>query len=312
MKQIKSGFFIILISLFLLFSCRSLPEITDSWYTQEEYFSYYSLNHWQGERKTDWIGQNGRRIWTWSFASEDYIQTIVYIHGYLDHSALNFIPFDFLIQRNYRIITFDLPGHGRSEGQRAGLESFNEYTDSLELVMDYWKLDYDKTIFMGHSTGGAILLDRLVNDTPMKGVILAAPLIQFKHFDGISFFLPLLLKVKNTIGVLKRPNSSNQDFNNMKKNDPMKIEEIPLNWPQTIIDWQDSLPEKKMNYEGPLLVLQGEKDHVVNFKRNMERIELWFPQAQIHRYPSLQHHVLNEADNEALYDDLADFLVSLE
>src|SRR4051812_48110748 len=53
--------------------------------------------------------------------------TILLVHGYSEHSGRYFHFAKFLVQHGFDVITFDLPGHGRSEGRRSDIENFQDY-----------------------------------------------------------------------------------------------------------------------------------------------------------------------------------------
>ena len=279
--------------------------------TEEEYFARYGLNRLSGVRSYGRIGTGGKSLWTWSVTPPESSQTVVFLHGYLDHSALSLSLFEFLNKRNYRIIAFDLPGHGLSGGERGGLENFEEYRNSLDRIMAYWNLNYEDTLFVGHSTGGAILLDKLLRGQSVKGVILAAPLVRFSHFGGAVFLLETLFRDKESIKVSRRPTTSNGEYNKRKEEDPLGIERIPLDWSRAIVAWEKSLPEGEIPCETPLLVVQGREDRVVSYGENIPRIGRWFPETEIRYYPGLKHTILNEAETEGMYGDIMHFLLSL-
>ncbi len=293
----------------LLAGCSSLQIPDTPWSGGEGYFSYYGLDSLSGERACGYSGYGEQSLWTWSVSPSRPRGTVVFLHGYLDHSALSLALFAFLNDRGYRIVAYDLPGHGLSGGQRAGLEDFDQYGESLDRIMAYWDLAYGDTLFIGHSTGGAVILDRLLKGQNMGGVILAAPLIQFRHFDGALFLAEHLFRGRGTVRVSRKPSSRNDEFNKKKRNDPLAIKRMPLNWPLAIGAWEKELPRGEIPCDVPILVLQGGKDRVVFFERNIPRIESWFPRARIRTFPGLMHHLFNEADGEKLYGEIQAFLL---
>ena len=58
-----------------------------------------------------------------------------------------------------RVLTIDLPGHGKSNG--LGRNSISEYSDSLVALMD--DLRIQKAVIVGHSMGGGIVLQLALN-----------------------------------------------------------------------------------------------------------------------------------------------------
>ncbi|MDC7218921.1 MAG: alpha/beta fold hydrolase [Spirochaetales bacterium] len=298
-------FAIILLLLPLLASCvtRQDPKVFEN--DEGHYRSYYALDGLESAFKGTLI-EGDIPLWTWSSTPADYELTVLFIHGYLDHSALTAPLIQFLDGKSCRIIAFDLPGHGRSGGKRASLEDFEEYREALERVMVYWDLTYEETLFIGHSTGGALILDRLVEGADMKGAVLAAPLVQFRWYRLSSTLLSIF--AKGEVPVSRRRSSHNREFNRMKVHDPLFIKRMPLNWPLAIMDWYEGLPSGAIDYDGPVLILQGEKDHVVYYEKNVPRVMEWYPHADVHYYSQFMHHILNEKETSRLYADLGRWL----
>ena len=124
------------------------------WSDGEGYFSYYGLDSLSGERACDYSGYGEQSLWTWSVSPSRPRGTVVFLHGYLDHSALSLALFAFLNDRGYRIVAYDLPGHGLSGGQRAGLEDFDQYVITSYSI-HYTKL-YDPFIQKNFVKGAAL------------------------------------------------------------------------------------------------------------------------------------------------------------
>ena len=309
MKRKPSVILCLLFSFFIT-GCTTVEKRT-AW-EPGDYFSYYGVDSLGGERTYGFIGEGEDSLWTWSVTPPEAKGTVLFIHGYLDHSALSLRLLTFLNREKYRIITFDLPGHGLSGGQRAGMNDFDEYRKSLSRVMAYWGLESEETVFIGHSTGGAVVLDRLLSGEKAKGAVLAAPLIRFHHFKRAAFLLNHLPEKVGSLKTSKRPTSSDREFTEKKRRDPLGIERMPVNWPRALIAWEKSLPDGPAPIETTLLVVQGGKDRVVAYEDNTARILTWFPRAEIRFYPGLKHHILNEADADELYGDMERFLESLE
>ena len=82
-------------------------------------------------------------------------ETIVFLHG----SGLSHIVWSltehFFSNKNFNVLSIDLPGHGNSEG--TCLDTIEKIADWLEKV--FIKLDLDKVILVGHSQGCLEILE---------------------------------------------------------------------------------------------------------------------------------------------------------
>jgi 3-oxoadipate enol-lactonase len=84
-----------------------------------------------------------------------YAPAIIFIHG----TPFNKTFWDLqteALKSNFRVVTYDLRGHGDTKGPAADL-SIDTFTDDLIEFMD--ALDLERVIVCGHSLGGYIALD---------------------------------------------------------------------------------------------------------------------------------------------------------
>lgn len=121
-----------------------------------------------GLRLSAYIIENGSPSW------------IVITHGLGEHSGRH----DYyvkLLGQYFNICLYDLRGHGRSEGPRAGLQEFSDYNKDLDEVLDYLETTFsmEKFILFGHSLGGLITASYMQNtvkaDRYPEKVFLSAP-----------------------------------------------------------------------------------------------------------------------------------------
>ena len=82
---------------------------------------------------------------------------IFLLHGYLESGEIweDFVP---LLAGQYRVISLDIPGHGRS-GSWGKEHSMTDLADSVELVLE--REGIHKIILVGHSMGGYAALAAL-------------------------------------------------------------------------------------------------------------------------------------------------------
>ena len=82
-------------------------------------------------------------------------ETIIFLHGSgLTHIVWSLVE-QFFSNKNFNVLSIDLPGHGNSEGPC--LQTIEEIADWLEKV--FIKLKLDKVILVGHSQGCLEMLE---------------------------------------------------------------------------------------------------------------------------------------------------------
>lgn len=101
---------------------------------------------------------------------------IVLAHGFaVDMHCWNIVA-DELVQRGYKVITFDQRGHGRSTIGANGLGSGRMVDDYLAVLREY---DVSNGVLVGHSMGGFIAIRALVEQSEamashLRGCLLMA------------------------------------------------------------------------------------------------------------------------------------------
>jgi alpha-beta hydrolase superfamily lysophospholipase len=103
---------------------------------------------------------------------------LINIHGLGDHSGLYPTLVEHFQERGMAVHAMDLRGNGRSGGQRAYIEHWEEYREDLRRLVGLVRADEpDRPVFLlGNSLGGLIVLDyALHHHEGLQGVIAASP-----------------------------------------------------------------------------------------------------------------------------------------
>jgi alpha-beta hydrolase superfamily lysophospholipase len=104
---------------------------------------------------------------------------VVVVHGLGEHAGRYAILAEALSARGYAVLSYDLRGHGKSEGLRGHVASFDMYLQDLARVISSAEecLPGPGPAFLyGHSMGGLVVLRHLqVGHATAPGVILSAP-----------------------------------------------------------------------------------------------------------------------------------------
>ena len=81
-------------------------------------------------------------------------QTVILVHGWTcDSSSWDAqVP---VLARRYRVITIDLPGHGKSESPKDGKFSMDLFARAVEAVRA--EAQADKVVLVGHSMGAPVI-----------------------------------------------------------------------------------------------------------------------------------------------------------
>ncbi|MBL3655487.1 alpha/beta fold hydrolase [Fulvivirga sediminis] len=132
--------------------------------------------------------------------SED---TVILIHGLFGNLSLYYFNIAPQLSENYRVLMYDLRGHGKNSKEESGYH-LNQMTQDLEALIDYYELE--KVHLAGYSFGGLIALKMamIAPERIDKLMIIDAPDlsgISEEGFDQIyerEFIKPYLQQHENT------------------------------------------------------------------------------------------------------------------
>lgn len=121
---------------------------------------------------------------------------VVMVHGLGDHLARYRHVAEFFCERGLRCTGVDLPGHGKSDGQRGHIRHLETITDLVDLALFQFAEELPDSAPIGifaHSMGGFVVLEHIVRRQQLlKFVWLSSPLI--RPSDGQNRFLVWLSK----------------------------------------------------------------------------------------------------------------------
>lgn len=121
---------------------------------------------------------------------------VVIIHGLGSHSDTFNSVVTYLVEREYAIYSFDLRGHGRSEGKRGHINRWSEFREDLKEFLQLVTADSpDRPCFLyGHSLGATIALDYAIRfPHSIHGVILSALPIGKVGLSPVKLFIGRIL-----------------------------------------------------------------------------------------------------------------------
>ena len=264
----------------------------------QAYLNYYGFQLEKVDYHFGKIEIDGTKIMVQMFSPEPSIGTVILLHGYLDHVGILKNIIQHLNHHQYRVISYDLQGHGLSEGEKASVNSFSDYLVTLEKLMKKARNEIPGPFYgIGHSTGGAILINYVLKqeESHFDKVILIAPLIRSNlwFFSKISFYLmkpfPFIKKIRRHF----RENSSDEQFLDFIKIDPLQSKAIPINWLNSLIHWNKEIQTYSPTNKETLLI-QGTKDTTVEWEYNINFIKEKFHNLHITIIKNGRHELFNE------------------
>lgn len=291
--------------------------------TMDRYFHHYGLDTLAaraGAIESGHVQVGEFRLWTqvWTPPDTSLCGTVVVVHGYFDHLALYGHLLQLLLDAGFRVVLWDLPGHGLSSGERAAIDDFATYTQCLRALLARLEakgLITAPLIGIGQSTGAAILatdaLERPEHH-PWQSLVLLAPLVRPCKWQRSRLMHRLATPFIRSIPRHYRPNTTNLAFTDfLHHKDPLQTDTLPLVWVGAMRDWMAHvrrLPPSDL----PTLILQGEQDATVDWRWNLEVLRRLLPRARIVYHQRARHHLVNESPDirQTLFRDLYHFLIT--
>lgn len=222
--------------------------------------------------------------------------TLVVVHGYYDHLGIFDRVIAFGLQQGLAVLAFDLPGHGLSSGERAAIDSFDQYADVLEqLLQRAQRLLPSPYYAVGQSTGGAVLLNHLWRYPPcFARIALCAPLILPRGWwSGRVLYWLLHAWVKQLPRGRSRSSGDEKFIRFIDEQDCLQSKKLSVRWVGAMKDWHRQFLQFSAR-EDELLLVQGTADMTVAWRYNTRLILRKLPRAQLVYVPAAGHQLVNE------------------
>ncbi|MCK5943451.1 MAG: alpha/beta hydrolase [Planctomycetes bacterium] len=189
----------------------------------------------------------------WLPAQGEHKGTVVYCHGNAANLTLHARYVAWLPARGYAVLVFDYRGFGRSDGTVSRAGTVDDAVAAIDLAL---ARDPDRTVVFGHSLGGAVGIAAAARRKAVRGVIAEST---FSDYREIA-----------------------------RSKAPWLAALVPL----FVSDGHDPVDVLADLPPAPLLVIHGERDHIVPvrfgrqlFERASEPKELWLVPEAAHFSP---------------------------
>lgn len=259
----------------------------------------------------DWTLESfdGTKLFASKSLPEDMQAIVVLVHGLAEHSGRYKYVIEKLNKANIGVYRFDHRGHGKSEGERAHYEDYNNLIDDVNYVVELAKKENQNlpVFLLGHSMGG-FGVTSFGTKYPQKvnGIISSGALT--RDFNNTLKTVPSDLdphtRLDNEMG---EGVCSVEEVRLDYQNDPLNEKSFSAGLAQELskgIDWMKNHSE---DFVDPILILHGEKDALVSYEDSLNFFkEIKSEDKQIKIYGKLFHEIFNEyAKDEVIQDAIS-------
>lgn len=243
---------------------------------------------------------------------------LLVVHGLAEHGGRYMNLVNRFLPLGYAVYAADHIGHGRSEGARAHVERFADYTDTLAAfsgMVRGWHAG--KPVFLvGHSMGGLIgALHLPLHQDELAGAVLSGPAVRVPDDlpPVILFAGRVLSAVAPRLGLIPLEAegvSSDPAVVRAYESDPLVYRgKITARLGAEMVKAMEQVPTLAPRITLPLLILQGGADRLVN----PAGAQLLYDGAAsadrtIIVYEGFYHEVFNEPDHDRVLGDVGRWL----
>jgi len=263
----------------------------------DQYLTRYGID--QGGHRHYWgsLDSNEVPIFCHVFESDQSKGTVVILHGYLDHCGSMAKVINHLVSQDYDVAVFDAQGHGLSGGVPTTIHDFDQYGRHFETVLEHlnergWPEPHH---VVAHSTGASVVMEHLLDGggENLDRVVLLAPLVKPKTSALSHGFAMSLGTLVDHVPRVFRANSSDPNFLESVRADPLHASHISLKWYRAMTKWSQQV-DGHAPCAKPIRVVQGTGDEVVDWEYNLAWIRGKFPAATIVKIETGKHQLMNE------------------
>ncbi len=237
-------------------------------------FRGYKVNVLKHEGNTYFTGWAGLHLFFRERHPENGSKAaVVLVHGYAQHADWLLPVENLILSAGFSVFSFDMRGHGRSEGVRCDAVRFSDFAKDIGTAVEYLREKNNKVFVLSHSLGAsAAVFYAGSSDATVDGLITSAVYVvdaegyeKWKHVAGriIGPFVPLL-----PIQELD-PERFSQDpaVADQYREDPLVYHGgVRIRMGMHFMDMEKYLHNAPSRIEVPLLMVHGKDDRLASIE----------------------------------------------
>lgn len=245
--------------------------------------------------------------------------TVLMTHGVAEHSECYHLTAEALNQQNIEVWAWDLPGHGKSYGQRGYVSSFSEFTDRLlQVAQEVQKSSGSRPFFLfGHSLGGLITLQFALQNpsfpvaayclsSPALGVTVEVPFIKDQAARILMHVAP---KLTIPHQIIYEDLSRDTEMIKTYYKDPLRHNKFSAPLYFGILNAMKDAHSRAAEIQQPLLIQAAGQDRIVDTLATQEFFNhVSSDQKTLKIYPDSYHEIFNDTNKQEVIDDFVHFL----
>ena len=248
-------------------------------------------------------GLKGYSIYWQAWKPDDEPKAVLLIaHGFGEHSGRYQNVVDSFVPLGYTIYALDHRGHGRSDGERVVVDSYDQYVDDLKTFLDLVRShEPGQDIFLvGHSMGASISTAFTARyQDELAGVVLSGGGLATDRAPLRPAGLDLSESLSRDPAVTKA-----------YREDPLVFHGTPPTGRESAMaQMREVLPELAKTIKLPVLIMAGAASPLGDGPRSEALYEVVASEDKtLKLYPELLHEIFNEPEHPQVLADMAAWL----
>ena len=248
------------------------------------------------------------------------------VHGLGEHSGRYCSVVKAAIEAGYAVFGFDNQGHGKSEGQRGHIKSWQDYRENVQAFLHLIRRKEPTAplFVMGHSLGGLIVLEYVLRKAQsskfqslnIEGIVISAPPMQpvgSTTHSARAIFAKLLsgllprftLKMCLDEGGLSRDRTVEE----RAQKDPLVHPYVTLRWGAETIATIEWVKQHIKSLKLPIMLTHGGSDPIIHPAGSQALFDsITIPEKTFRLYPGSYHEPHNDLDAETVTADITRWL----
>ncbi|MGE5124254.1 MAG: lysophospholipase [Acidobacteriaceae bacterium] len=239
------------------------------------------------------------------------------VHGLGEHSGRYSQWANWLNRAGYHVIAYDLRGHGKSAGLRGHINSFDEFVNDTEILLQEGAARFSglPQFLYGHSLGAIISWVYVLRKKPeLAGVILTA--LDYRNSLEEQKVKLLLSKVLGSF-LPKMTLSSGLDAQVISRdpevvakyvNDPLVHDKLSMGFAKSSLTTFPWAIQHSKEWNLPVLVMHGELDKLGYVSGSREFASGVSGDCTLKVWQGLYHEIHNEPEKEQVFEFLRTWL----
>jgi acylglycerol lipase len=268
-------------------------------------------------QELEWKTRDGAKLFAQAWEPETEIVGVVcLVHGLGEHSGRYAHVAQYMTKAGYAVLGFDLRGHGRSEGKRGHIPSYDLAMEDIALLIEEAGRRWvGKPLFLyGHSLGGNFVINYALRcSSPVEGVISTSPVLGLDNPPRLKMMLgKLLYKVAPTFTMpngldvtgLARDEKVVAEY----KADPLIHDQVSAALGLGFLEAGDWAMERAEELKKPLLLIHGDEDRLTSCYRSEQFARRAPGNATFKKWAGGYHELHNDFEQQALLTTVREWM----